>query len=116
MLSAIKAAVKVAKHPEESKHTANDTQQLLYFEDLLGQTVTTRSEVYDIGEPVQLQMHLIQSHLPKRAFLTHARFFISLTGSMVRNKKYALNKDLVLGICDSVLLKRPKQMVNSTSL
>lgn len=52
MLSAIKAAVKVAKHPEESKHTANDTQQLLYFEDLLGQTVTTRSRVYDTGEPV----------------------------------------------------------------
>lgn len=44
MLSAIKAAVKVAKHPEESKHTANDTQQLLYFEDLLGQTVTTEAE------------------------------------------------------------------------
>lgn len=90
MLSAIKAAVKVAKHPEESKHTANDTQQLLYFEDLLGQTVTTRSRVYDIEVPDQLQMHLIQSHLPKRAFLTHERFPISLTGNMVGNRKCCL--------------------------
>lgn len=80
--------MKVAKHPEESKHTANDTQQLLYFEDLLGQTVTTRSRVYDIED--QLQMHFIQSHLPKNVFLTHERFLINLTENMEGNKNYCL--------------------------
>lgn len=86
----MKAAEKVAKHPEESKHTANDTQQLLYFEDLLGQTATTRSRVYDTEEPDQLQMHLIQSRLPKRAFLTHERFYINLAGNTEGNTKSRL--------------------------
>lgn len=42
LLSAVKAAEQVAKYPEESKHTANDTEQLISFEDLLGQTVKPR--------------------------------------------------------------------------
>lgn len=43
LLSAVRAAEQVAKYPEESKHTANYTEQLLYYEDLLGQTVKTRT-------------------------------------------------------------------------
>lgn len=114
LLSAIKSSEQVAKHPEESKPTANDTRQLLYFEDLPGQTVKTR-RVYDrrgawAASNASCPVLLTQRNVPDSWKVP------TQLGMWREVRNTALNKELFRSVCNMGPVKRPKRRVNSVSV